>query len=219
MKCPGQDMQYWTDNAIFEVDCPNCGATVEFYKDDTTRKCHSCEKRFVNPKMDFGCASYCQYAEQCLGTLPEDFMGSREDLIKDKVAVAVKRFYHTDFKSIKKATNVARYVENIGKSEGGNLGILLCAAYLHGLDNAEINNILTTVNAAPPLAEAILAILGGNENNDPEIELEELILTDALTLYGFQEETKAAESEQNVPTISSAQLHTDSGRQILQTIA
>ena len=70
MKCPGQDMIYWKENAIFDVDCPKCGAAVEFYKDDTNRKCGECGNRFVNPKMDFGCASYCQFAEQCLGTLP-----------------------------------------------------------------------------------------------------------------------------------------------------
>ena len=86
MKCPGQDMKYWKDNAIFDVACPKCGTSVEFYKDDTSRKCGSCGHRFVNPKMDFGCASYCQYAEQCLGALPEDFTGGRDNLLKDKVA-------------------------------------------------------------------------------------------------------------------------------------
>ena len=104
MKCPGQDMQYWTDDAIFEVNCPECDAIVEFYKDDTSRKCPKCEHRFVNPKLDFGCASYCQFAEQCLGTLPENFLGSREDLLKDKVAVLLKRHLKTDFKSIREAT-------------------------------------------------------------------------------------------------------------------
>ena len=35
MKCPGQDTQYWGAGAIFEAVCPDCGATVEFFKDDT----------------------------------------------------------------------------------------------------------------------------------------------------------------------------------------
>ena len=98
MKCPGQDMQYWNEKAIFEVQCPKCDKQVEFYKDDTSRKCGNCGNRFINPKMDFGCASYCQFAEQCLGTLPEEFKQGLDNLLKDKVAVAVKRHFGSDFK-------------------------------------------------------------------------------------------------------------------------
>ena len=67
MRCPGQDTQFWDSSAVFEVKCPNCGGEVEFFKDDTMRKCPHCGHKFLNPKMDFGCAAYCQYAEQCLG--------------------------------------------------------------------------------------------------------------------------------------------------------
>ncbi len=71
MKCPGQDLQYWKPGAIYEAGCPRCGRAVEFFKDDTARTCPGCGHRFVNPQMDFGCAAYCPFAEQCLGTLPE----------------------------------------------------------------------------------------------------------------------------------------------------
>ena len=66
MKCPGQDSRYWKPGAIFEAKCPECGHAVEFFKDDTTRLCKKCGHRFLNPDMDFGCASYCKYAEQCI---------------------------------------------------------------------------------------------------------------------------------------------------------
>ncbi len=66
MKCPGQDTQYWDENAIFETECPECGHMMEFFKDDATRRCGHCKKKIVNPKMDFGCAAYCKFAEQCL---------------------------------------------------------------------------------------------------------------------------------------------------------
>ena len=81
MRCPGQDMQYWKPGAIFEASCPQCGQTVEFFKDDTARKCGKCGHRFVNPQMDFGCAAYCPYAEQCLGTLPEGLAAQKENLL------------------------------------------------------------------------------------------------------------------------------------------
>jgi len=64
MKCPGQDTRYWKPGDIFEVKCPKCGNDVEFFKDDPARKCPKCGHRFLNPNLDFGCASYCPYAEQ-----------------------------------------------------------------------------------------------------------------------------------------------------------
>lgn len=211
-------MQYWQNDAIFEADCPECGASVEFYKDDTTRKCHGCDHRFVNPKLDFGCASYCQFAEQCLGTLPEDFLGSREDLIKDKVAVEVKRHYHTDFKSIKKTTNVARIVESLTKAEGGNMGVILCAALLHGLDKNDIAAILSKVGAAPPLIEAIESILVKTQNNSEEIKLAHDILADALTLYLYQHPSNDSDDANMIPPSTSLTLHTEAAKSLFQEI-
>ena len=84
MKCPGQDTLYWKPGAIFEAKCPKCGNAVEFFKDDTSRKCDKCGHRFVNPDMDFGCAAYCPYAEQCIGDLPPELIAQKEDLLKDR---------------------------------------------------------------------------------------------------------------------------------------
>lgn len=190
MKCPGQDMKYWKDDAIFNEDCPKCGTSIEFYKDDTTRKCNNCDHRFVNPKMDFGCASYCQFAEQCLGTLPEDFVGSREDLLKDKVAVEMKRYFHTDFKAIRQATNAARYAENIGKAEGGNLAVILCGAYLHGTGLAIAESILEKVGASEPMVEEICGLLKTQDKVSQEAPLHAKIVHDALAVKHLQEQLK-----------------------------
>ena len=136
MRCPGQDMQYWKPGAIFEARCPQCGSLVEFFKDDTARKCGQCGQRFVNPKMDFGCAAYCPYAEQCLGTLPEGLAVQKENMLKDRVAVEMKRTFRSDFKRIGRASRLARYAERIGKAEKGNLAVILSAAYLLDIDAA-----------------------------------------------------------------------------------
>ena len=50
--------------------------------------------------MDFGCASYCPHAEQCLGGLPPELMAQKEDLLKDRVAIEMKRYFTADFKRI-----------------------------------------------------------------------------------------------------------------------
>jgi hypothetical protein len=190
MKCPGQDMKYWKDDAIFDANCPKCGNSIEFYKDDTTRKCSNCDYRFVNPKMDFGCASYCQFAEQCMGTLPEEFMGSREDLLKDKVAVEMKRYFKNDFKSIRQATNAARHAENIGKTEGGNLAIILCAAYLHGTGLKNTLSILQKVGANEQMVLEISGLLEMQTDLPKDPSLQAKIVHDALTIEQFQDDLK-----------------------------
>jgi HD superfamily phosphodiesterase len=83
--------------------------------------------------MDFGCAAYCQYAEQCVGTLPEEFLEQKEDLLKDRVAIEMKRYFKSDFKRIGHATRVARHAERINRAEGGNPAVVLCTAYLHDI--------------------------------------------------------------------------------------
>ncbi|MFO7783913.1 MAG: HD domain-containing protein [Thermodesulfobacteriota bacterium] len=139
MKCPGQDSQYWKPGAIFEAKCPECGSQVEFFKDDTTRKCPQCGHRFVNPELDFGCAAYCKFAEQCIGNLPPELIARKQDLLKDRVAIEVKRYFGRDFTRIGHTMRAARYAEEIGKAENGDLAVILTAAYLHdiGIPEAE----------------------------------------------------------------------------------
>lgn len=71
-RCPGQDMRYWTPDAIHEMRCPHCGAEIEIWKDEPVRVCRACRKRVRNPYLDMGCAEWCHYAEECLGALEED---------------------------------------------------------------------------------------------------------------------------------------------------
>ena len=166
MRCPGQDMQYWKPGAIFESKCPQCGSPVEFFKDDTARKCGRCGHRFVNPQMDFGCAAYCPYAEQCLGTLPEGLAAQKEHLLKDRVAVEMKRYFRNDFKRIGRAGRVARYAERIGKAETGNLAVILTTAYLLDLDEpATARDILTRLGAREELVAEVCDIIAHHRSS------------------------------------------------------
>jgi len=175
MKCPGQDTQYWNEDAIFETNCPECDHPMEFFKDDATRRCPNCNKKIVNPKMDFGCASYCKFAEQCLGNLPEEFVAKRNDLLKDRVAVEVKKYLGTDFKRIGHAAKVANFAEKIGKKEKANLPVVLCAAYLYdiGVKNAfekyGSDDRQYLEKEGPKVAKELMEKLGGNEELIHEI--------------------------------------------------
>ena len=173
MRCPGQDMQYWKPGAIFESNCPQCGQLVEFFKDDTARKCSQCGHRFVNPQLDFGCAAYCPYAEQCLGTLPEGLAARKENMLKDRVAVEMKRHFRNDFKRIGRAGRVARYAERIGRAEKGNLAVILTAAYLMDIGAAaegpHDHGAAEHPAGRPAAAREILTRLGAREDLIAEV--------------------------------------------------
>jgi hypothetical protein len=200
MKCPGQDTQYWQADAIFDVPCPECGRTVEFFKDDTLRKCAHCGHRFMNPQMDFGCAAYCQYAEQCIGDLPPELIAQKDDLFKDRIAVAVKRHLKTDFGRIGRASRVAGHADKIGRKAAANMAVILSAAYLHVLEPPLVEEILTELKAPPGLTTAVLDILAsatndksGQREGDPEGGPEGGIVADAVRIEALETKAKAGE--------------------------
>jgi DNA-directed RNA polymerase subunit RPC12/RpoP len=69
-RCPGQDRRFWKPEDVFEVRCGQCGTFVEFFKDEPKLKCRNCGSIVVNPKIDRGCAHWCQYADRCLKVSP-----------------------------------------------------------------------------------------------------------------------------------------------------
>jgi HD superfamily phosphohydrolase YqeK len=125
--------------------------------------------------MDFGCAAYCQFAEQCIGNLPPELLAQKEDLLKDRVAIEMKRYFKSDFKRIGHASRVARYAEKIGKFEGGNLAVILAAAYLHdiGIVVAEKKHGSSAAKyqemEGPAIAKSILIKLGAQEELIAEV--------------------------------------------------
>ena len=212
MKCPGQDTQYWKPGAIYDAKCPECDHPVEFFKDDTTRKCGNCGHRFINPQLDFGCAAYCQYAEQCIGNLPPELLAEKEDLLKDRVAIEMKRYFKTDFKRIGHAMKVARYAERIGKLEGANLAVILCAAYLHdiGIKAAEqkygdatpehqeqegppvAREILEKLGAMGGIVDEVCDIIGHHHHPQSDDSLNYRVVYDADLITNMEEQQKEA---------------------------
>jgi endogenous inhibitor of DNA gyrase (YacG/DUF329 family) len=198
MKCPGQDSQYWKPGAVFEVKCPKCGSEVEFFKDDPTRKCPKCGHRFLNPSLDFGCASYCPYAEQCIGNLPPELLAQKENLLKDRVAIEMKRYLRHDFKRVGHAIRVARYAEQIGREEGANLAVILCAAYLQDLKSGSegteatsmAREILTRLGAKEALVDEVCDMIAHGHKPGENDSVNLKALYDADLLAGLEEKQK-----------------------------
>ncbi len=181
MQCPGQDSRYWSGEDVFETKCPKCGHTVEFFKDDSQQKCRNCDYRMLNPKIDFGCASYCPHAEQCLGSMPPELVEAQGDLFKDRLAIAMRIYFGNDTRRIRHAMDVAEQAEIIGKEqEDGDMMVIMAAAYLHdiGIREAErkfdsssakyqhsegptvAREILTGLKVKPALMDEVCDIIG-----------------------------------------------------------
>lgn len=239
MKCPGQDSRNWKPGDIFDKPCPKCGSAVEFFKDEPVRRCKTCGHRFVNPKMDFGCAAYCKFADQCLGDMPPELLAKRKDLLKDRIAVEMKRYFKTDFKRIAHATKVARYAERIANKESADLAVVLCAAYLHdiGIKEAEGKHNSTAARyqeeEGPPVAREMLSRLGADEELMEEVSdivghhhhprdeetanFKSVYEADLIVNMEEKQETSPTDPEQLAAWIDKAFL-TESGREIARGI-
>jgi hypothetical protein len=124
--------------------------------------------------MDFGCATYCKYAAQCLGDLPPELLAQKEDLFKDRVALEAKRLLKKDFKQIARTLKVARFAEELVKVERGNPAVVLSAAYLHAIvDKAGCQQLSPTSSTeamnANDAAIDILKQLGAREELIEEV--------------------------------------------------
>ncbi len=223
MKCPGQDSRYWSGEDVFEADCPHCGHSIEFFKDDSQQKCRQCGHRMLNPKMDFGCASYCPHAEQCLGSMPPELIAKQGDLFKDRVSLAMRKYFGDDQKRIQHALDVTSHAEEIGKNNGKNdMMVIMAAALLHdiGIKNAELKfnsssakyqhiegppvakKILNTLKAPGELIEEVCDIIGHHHWPRDEETMNFKVLYDADLIVNmvelYQKEPHSAEQLQQL---------------------
>jgi HD superfamily phosphodiesterase len=239
MRCPGQDSRYWKPGAIFEAPCSKCGSPIEFFKDEPSRRCKKCGHKMVNPKMDFGCAAYCKYAEQCLGDLPPELLAQRDELLKDRVAIEMKHFFKQDFKRIGHATKVARYAEQLVKEEKGDPAIVLSSAYLHdiGIKEAEARHqsteakyqeelgppiareLLTRLGASPELIEEVCDIVGHHHHPRPEETTNFKVLYDADLIVNLEENQKDQTMEpEKLTRVIEKSFLTEAGRKLAREI-
>jgi len=196
-RCPGQDQRFWKPDDIFEVKCPSCGTLVEFWKDEPQVKCPSCKHVAINPKLDLGCAKWCQYAQECLGQI-----ASQENtILSNKLIEYLRQIAGSDQKIIRFSLEVLRYAEKIQLKEGGDPLVVKASAILfqiykqplqtgmrnskenatHDID-APVRNILTKHGIKNELVDHVFRILNACQSGQNIDSLEFKIIWDSCRL-------------------------------------
>ena len=240
MRCPGQDMRFWKPGDIFDVQCPKCGKKVEFFRDEVKRKC-KCGHEIINPNMDFGCAAWCQYAEQCIGVVPDEVKHRQKkeerDRLKERIGLEMKKYLGTDFRRLKHALRVAWYAEQILKMEGGNPLVVLGAAYLHdiGIHEAEkkygrdaeehqeregvplARGLLERLNVEAGWAEEICDLIGHRRHPREEETLNFQVFYEADRLAHLEEEAEKTDRP-SLDQVSREAFETVTGKRLAEKL-
>jgi len=202
MQCPGQDNRYWSGEAVFEIPCPHCGTMLEFFKDDSQRLCKQCGHRVLNPKIDFGCASYCPYAEQCMGALPAGLRPEAADLFKEKLAIAVRRQLLDSEQKYLLVSRRAEFAEQLCREEGGNMAAVVAAAMLS--ESETPLSLLHELKAADDMIREVTRLLARKPAQNDEETTSAAIFHDACLL---------GELALNMSTNQASPCRTATGRQ------
>ena len=168
MRCPGQDPRYWTAESVFETLCPECGISVEFFKDDSSRRCPGCGQAIRNPKLDLGCAEWCPYVEECLGITPEQTTPAvgQEGQLAGRLIQAMKSVFGKDQRRIGHALTVFQHAKELVRKESTDPRVVIPAAILHdiGIHEAERKHGSSAPRfqelEGPPIARKIMEALG-----------------------------------------------------------
>lgn len=237
MRCPGQDTMYWGPEAVCETSCPKCGGPIEFFKDESSRRCRKCGEKVLNPKMDFGCAVYCKFASQCLGEdMPPELLAKRTDLLKDRAATEVKKFLGRNFRRIGRMLKVKEYSEKIQKAEGGDPAIVTLAACLSSIagvssgiegdgarfseeDAASAQSILSRAGTPDEVASRVLSILSNPEGPDRKDDLTNFkCVADAVRIAEAVEALKNGQTAGTAEPADPKPLFTETGRKLMEQV-
>ena len=210
-KCPGQDKRFWKPEDIFEIDCPECGASVEFWKDDPKLRCPQCRQLLTNPKLDLSCAQWCKYARECLGTLSASDSVLCSNLIDD-----VKKLFEDDPKAIEHVTEVLKYAETIQLTEGGDPLVVKAAAILHNAPDIA-KDILTNHGVDPELIQLVCQTIASLHSAKDMDTTEFEIVWDAVRLTNFTAEFPDANPQNAGPLIDKA-FKTTQGRKLAKNL-
>ena len=158
MKCPGQDTRFWKPDDIFVTECPKCGAEIEFFKDDARRRCAWCGHMFYNPKIELGCAEWCQYAEKCVPDLVRAKKAAQN--FKELLSEMAKSYLQGDPAAWDRTAKGVGYAQELLKAEGGDPKVVLATVLLHRVSPDKAREFLAELETEPEIVEAVAGVAG-----------------------------------------------------------
>jgi hypothetical protein len=201
IKCPGQDTRYWKSDDIFTVECPKCGAEIEFFKDDTRRRCAWCGHLFYNPKIEMGCAEWCQFADKCVPELVKEKQAMQT--FKERLRERALALAGEDPELAARLDRGLNLATDLLKAEGGDPKVVFAAILLQKVDKDKAGDLLAEMETEPDIAQSILEVLGST----PQVaDINGQIYQDALALV---------EAESGAPAAS---LHTRTAQHLAEKI-
>lgn len=158
-RCPGQDMRYWKPDAIFDVVCPKCDFKIEFWKDEPMRICKQCGCEVRNPRIDLGCAKWCKFAKECLGSLAGAENVSNP--VVDRLLFHVETRLNKNSENIKAIRDNIKCAESLLATRGGDPHIILPAVIFASCSAsaAEMADIFAKVDVSSDVIEKIQRIV------------------------------------------------------------
>jgi hypothetical protein len=188
VKCPGQDQRFWEPEDIFEAACPNCGDSIEFWKDEPQAKCPACHEVIPNPKLDMGCAKWCKFADECLGRNASE----QSKVLCNKLIADLRELAGGDKGYISSCLNVLKHAQKIQLNEGGDPLVVKATAVfcqIGRLDGQSGDTGLTAVRGilgkhvvGDELIEEVCVIIKALESGQTVDSLEFSIISDAILL-------------------------------------
>jgi hypothetical protein len=177
IKCPGQDTRYWKSDDIFTVECPKCGAEIEFFKDDTRRRCAWCGHLFYNPKIEMGCAEWCQFADKCVPELVQERQAMQT--FKERLRERALALEGEDPELAARLDRGLALATDLLKAEGGDPKVVFAAILLQKVGIDKARDLLSEMETEPEIAQSILEVLGST----PQVkDINSQIYQDALAL-------------------------------------
>jgi hypothetical protein len=213
---------------VFDVPCPECGAAVEFFKDETSGRCTKCGHRFRNPGIDFGCATWCSLAEQCLGFVPDGGSAppSTEGALAGRLIQRIGEEFKDEPARMISALKAFHHAKELVAKEGGVPRIALAASLLleivsspEGQSSAaemdygqKVRQILVDAGADDETIQGVSAIVGCWRSGKQLDGIEFNIVCDAERLARLTTEY-SPDQRQEAEAIIQNQLVTDTAKQ------
>ena len=233
IRCPGQNTMFWKPDDIYDVKCPNCGAPVEFWKDDSKRSC-DCGHRFLNPKRDLGCLEYCKYAEDCM---PEMFQGENlKALYRDRLLVAARIALKPEDTRLERSQEISELAEEILDGESGQPKVVFAATILGDLvlnsqpqggqaasaapgdsPSAIVTKVLADLGTEKEVIDQVCQIIQHRINGTSTEDINHRIVSDALNL-GDLVEKKALLEEAALEKLIENKLTTATGKRLAREL-